>query len=157
MTSRAGVRIEKKSELHGRILLMVDQAMGSLDVLQALAAIVALIAVGAAIAQAAFERRGDVAALRALGLTRRQGAAMLYAEAVATALPGAILGLLAGLLLGLVFAAATRTLGIPVPFVPPWRTLFGAALAAVFGSLAATALPARRLRGVSAVEALRRE
>ncbi len=150
-----GVVVESRAELRGRILRLVAASMAALDVLLWLAGAVGVLAVSAALAQSAVERRGDIAVLRAVGLERRQLPRLLVAEGLATAALGVTVGLPAGVLLGKVFADATHTLGIPIPYVPAWGPLLGASAAALVASALAAWLPARRAAAVSPMEALR--
>ena len=150
-----GVTVESRGELRGRILRLVDQSMAALDVLSWLGGAIGVLAVAAALGQAAVERRADVAILRAVGLERRDVARMMVTEAVATALVGVIPGIPLGIVLGRIFAGATATLGLPIPYVPAWSAIFGASLVAVFAAAAAAWVPARALAGVSPREALR--
>ena len=80
---------------------------------------------------------------------------LLVAEGVATALAGVLPGLPAGILLGWVFSAATATLGVPVPYVPPWTALLGAGAAALVTAAAAAWLPGRRAAEGSPMDAVR--
>ncbi len=152
-----GAKVERRLELKARVMRLVDESMAAMDGLLWLCALIGLLAVGASVAQGAIERRKDIAALRALGMTRRQVAVMLGAEAVATAAVGALGGAALGIYLGWVFAESTHTLGIPLPYVPPWRALGFSALAVVVAALPAAWLPARRSAEVSPLEALRGE
>jgi putative ABC transport system permease protein len=149
------VIVEARAELRGRVLRLVDQSMGALDVLLWLAGVVGVSAVAAALAQGAVERRADVAILRAVGLERRQVTLLLMAEGVTTALLGVFGGLPLGVALGKVFADATATLGIPIPYVPAWGALLGASIAAILTSAAAAWLPARRAAAIPPMDALR--
>src|SRR5690606_15375589 len=100
-------------------------------------ALVGLLAVGSAVALSAFERRGDIAALRSLGMSRGQVGAMVLSEAVVTAAVGALGGVIVGLLLGWIFSEATHRMGFPIAYVPPWRALLLAATATLVASLPA--------------------
>ena len=155
--ARPGVVAETRGELRGRVLALVDRSLGAMDRLLWLAGIVGLLAVGAAVSQGARERRGDVATLAAIGMTRRQIMAMLIVEGLATAAIGAIPGIVFGLVFGIVFTQATHTLGIPAPYVPPWGALLGGAAAAILSGGIAAALPGRALSRVGGAEALRGE
>ncbi len=150
-----GVTVESRAELRGRIRRLVDQSMAALDVLLWLAGAVGVLAVGAALAQSSLERRADLALLRAVGLERSQIATMFVTEGVATAAVGIVPGLPLGVLLGWIFASATRTLGLPIPYVPAWGPLVGAAVAAALTAALAAWIPSRRASGRSPSEALR--
>lgn len=150
-----GVKVETRAELKLRVMGMVDQALAAMDGLLLLAAVVGLLAVGSSVALSAIERRSDIAALRSLGMSRRQVGAMICAEAVVTAAVGALGGIAVGLFLGWVFAESTHRVGFPVNYVVPWRALSLAALSVILASLPAAWLPARRAARISPAEALR--
>jgi putative ABC transport system permease protein len=150
-----GTVVESRAALRGRILRLVDRSIAALDVLLWLSGVVGVLAVGAAVAQGAVERRADVAVLRAVGLERAGVRRMLVAEALATATIGVLGGFPLGLLLGRVFADASSTLGMRVPWVPPWGALAGASVAALIASVVAAWLPARRAMAIPPMEALR--
>ncbi|KFA91508.1 FtsX-like permease family protein [Archangium violaceum] len=155
LSAMPGVRSERQASLKQRVLDMVDQALSAMDGLLLLAGVVGLLAVGSAVALSAFERRGDIAALRSLGMARRQVGAMLVAEAVVTAAVGSLGGMVVGMLLAWIFSEATHRMGFPVAFVPPWRALLLASVAALLAALPAAFLPARRAMRISPAEALR--
>jgi len=110
---------------------------------------------GAPEAQGAVERRADIAVFRAIGMERTQLTKMLVAEGLATAALGILFGLPLGIGLGKVFADATHTLGIAVPYVPAWGPLLGCSGAALLTAALSAWIPARRAGRVSASEALR--
>ncbi|HLL85234.1 MAG TPA: ABC transporter permease, partial [Longimicrobium sp.] len=155
ITAMPGVKIETRGQLKARVMKLVDDALGAMDGLLFLAGLVGLLAVGSSVALSALERRADIAALRSLGMSRPQVAAMVCAEAVVTALVGAIWGLGVGIFLGWVFSESTHRLGIPVPFLVPWKALGLSALAVVVAALPAAFLPARRAARIPPAEALR--
>lgn len=152
-----GVTVESRDTLRGRVHELAESVLISFDLLAWLSGGIGLLSVGAALAQSAFERRRDLAALAALGATRRQREAIVVIEGLLTAALGALLGLPVGVAVGNIFAAATDTLGIHLDYVPPWRALGAAALASLLAALLASWVPARRVAAVPASEALRAE
>jgi ABC-type lipoprotein release transport system permease subunit len=124
-----------------------------------LAAFLALLAVGAvghALASTVRRRRHDVAVLRALGLTRRQTRATVAWQATTLALVGLVFGVPLGLALGRtiwrIVAEQTPMLYVApfavvaVVLVPPAAVALFNALAAWPGHLAARFRPADSLR-----------
>lgn len=150
-----GVKLETRGQLKVRVLGMVDEALAAMDGLLLLAAVVGLLAVSSSVALSAIERRSDIAALRSLGMSRRQVGAMICAEATVTAVVGALGGITVGMFLGWVFAESTHRVGFPVNYVVPWRALALAALSVILAALPAAWLPARRAARISPAEALR--
>jgi len=150
-----GLRAERRDALKGRVRAMVDGSLGALDALLWMCGLIGLLAVGSAVAQGSIERRTELAVLRSLGLGQRGAVGMLCAEAAFTAALGATGGVAVGLLLGWIFAEASRRLGVPVPFVPPWRALGATAAGAVLLSLLLALLPAGRVLRVHPAESLR--
>jgi putative ABC transport system permease protein len=149
-----GLRVERRDALKARVRAVVDASLGALDALLWLCGVIGLLAVGTAVAQGSIERYADLAVLRSLGLDRGGVVGMLCAEAALTAAVGAVGGVAVGLLLGWIFTEASRRLGVPVPFIPPWRALSLTALAAVALALPLALLPARRALRIPPAEAL---
>jgi ABC-type lipoprotein release transport system permease subunit len=85
-------------------------------------ALLALGAVGHALATAVHRRRLDTAVLRTLGMTRPQVRAMIAAQATTLAVVAVVLGVPLGLILGrrLWHIVANNT---PVQYVPPFTPL----------------------------------
>lgn len=157
LEARTGVLVETRDGLRAQVSALASAVLLSLDLIAWLSGGVGLLSVGAALAQSAFERRRDLAALSALGATRGQRVAIVVVEGVVTAAIGAVGGVVVGAALGKVFADATTTLGIVLVYHPPWKALFGAAAASLVAAVIAAWIPARRVSAVPASEALRAE
>ncbi len=150
-----GLHAERRDALKVRVRAMVDASLGALDALLWMCGLIGLLAVGTAVAQGSIERRTELAVLRSLGLGRGAAAGMLCAEGAFTATLGATGGVAVGLLLGWIFAEASRRLGVPVPFIPPWRALGATGAGAVLMALPMALLPGRRALRIHPAEALR--
>jgi len=150
-----GQRAELRDALRSRVRAMVDTSLGALDALSWMCGLIGLLAVGTAVAQGSIERRTELAVLRSVGLDRRAAAGMLCVEAAFTAALGGTAGVAVGVLMGWIFAEASRRLGVPVPFLPPWRALGATAAGAVLLALPLALLPARRVMRIEPGEALR--
>lgn len=157
LEARPGVVVESRDELRGRVHELAGAVLLSLDLLAWLSGGIGLLAVGAALAQSAFERRRDLATLGAVGATRGQRVGVVVVEGLVTAALGAAVGVGVGAALGRVFADATATLGFPVDYRPPWGALVTAAAASLLAAALAAWLPARRVAAVPASEALKAE
>lgn len=121
-------------------------------------AVLAIGAVGHALATAVRRRRHDVAVLRALGLTRRQCRTVVVTQASLLALIGLLVGVPLGVALGRMVwryvADAT-----PLYYVPPvafWALILVAPVALVAANLLAVR-PARRAASMRVGHALRVE
>ncbi|MCU0260286.1 MAG: ABC transporter permease [Ilumatobacteraceae bacterium] len=136
------------------VAAQVDQLLGLVYGLLALAVLIALIGIGNALSLAVHERTREVGMLRAVGLTRRQLRTTVRWEAVLTAVAGAAGGIAVGVLAGwglLRAVGASEGLGVfVVPITPLAVVLVVAGLA---GTIAA-ARPARRAARLDVVSAL---
>ncbi|MDT4926170.1 MAG: putative transport system permease protein [Pseudonocardiales bacterium] len=127
----------------------------------ALGAFLALLAVGAvghALATAVRRRSRDVAVLRALGMTQWQSRGVVVTQASVLALIGLLVGIPLGLALGrTVWRAVTDAL--PVQYVSPWAgwaMLAAAPVALALANLLAT-VPGRRAARMRVAQILRAE
>jgi putative ABC transport system permease protein len=131
----------------------VDQLLGVITMLLALAVVIALLGIVNTLALSVFERTRELGLLRAVGMTRRQLRAVVRWESVIVAVLGALLGAVLGLAFG---AALTRGLadqGLTVLAIPGGRLVAYVVVAAFAGVLAAI-LPARRAAKVDVLRAV---
>jgi putative ABC transport system permease protein len=134
----------------------VNQELGLIYVLLALAIVVALIGIVNTLMLSMFERTHELGLLRAVGMKRRQVRAMIRSEAVIIALFGAVIGEVIGTALGVAFAASLGPQGITAIAIP-YASLVGfLVLAAVLG-LAAASWPARRAARLDVLAAIAAE
>ncbi len=145
--------IEAFDEFVDRIEGAVDQALTAVNLMVALAIVIALIGIANTLALSVVERTRELGLLRAVGMSRRQLRRMVRAEAALVALFGAGLGVALGLLFGWAAVAAlpasvTATLDVPVA-----RILVLVALATIAGLIAAWA-PARRAGRLDVLQAI---
>ncbi|MCP4225161.1 MAG: ABC transporter permease, partial [Actinomycetia bacterium] len=132
---------------------IVDQALATVNVMVALAVIIALIGIANTLALSVFERTRELGLLRAVGMSRRQLRTMIRLEAALVALLGAVLGVGVGILFGWAAvvalpASVTSTLAVPVA-----RILILVTVAGIAGLVAAWG-PARRAGRLDVLDAI---
>ena len=148
-----GAKVLDQDEYKEEQMAFVDQGLGLVYAMLALAIIIALLGIGNTLALSIFERTRELGVLRAVGMTRRQLRSTIRWESVIIAVQGAVLGLVIGIFFGwaLVRALADQglnTLSIPVPSLTAVVVL-----AAVAGVVAAI-LPARRAAKLDVLKAV---
>jgi putative ABC transport system permease protein len=121
----------------------INQQLGLVYVLLALAVIVALIGIVNTLMLSVIERTREIGLLRAVGMRRGQVRAMVRSESVIIALFGAVIGLVIGTGLGLALASSLRTSGV-TSIAIPFASLIGFLVLSVLLGLAAGSWPARR-------------
>jgi putative ABC transport system permease protein len=121
----------------------VNQLLGVVYVLLALAVLIALIGIVNTLMLSVFERTREIGLLRAVGMRRRQVRSMIRSEAVILAIFGAIIGIIVGTLMGLALVSSLSQQGINETSVPIPSLVIFLVLAAVLGLIAAS-WPARR-------------
>lgn len=145
--------VDSTSEFSDRVTGFVDQSLAVVNVMVALAVIIALIGIANTLALSVFERTRELGLLRAVGMTRRQMRRMVRYEAALVAAFGSVLGVAIGLLFGWGVVAAlpssfTSSLSIPVV-----RIALLMAVAAGAG-VGAALLPARRAARLDVLAAI---
>jgi putative ABC transport system permease protein len=139
----ANVGVQTRAQFEQSQRAKVNQELGLVYVLLALAVVVALIGIVNTLMLSVFERTRELGLLRAVGMKRRQVRAMIRSEAVIVAVFGAIIGVIVGTGLGVAFAASLKDQGITT-IVVPFASLLGFLILAAVLGLAAASWPARR-------------
>ena len=145
--------VETPTEFGQRIVGKVDQVLTMMNVMVALAVIIALIGIANTLALSVFERTRELGLVRAVGMTRRQLRRMVRFEAALVATFGATLGVGLGLLFGsgvVTALPASFASGLSIPIVPIVVLMLVAAGAGV----AAAWLPARRAGRLDVLDAI---
>jgi putative ABC transport system permease protein len=134
----------------------INQELGLVYVLLALAIVVALIGIVNTLMLSVFERTREIGLLRAVGMKRRQVRAMIRSESVIVALFGAVIGILIGTGLGVALAGSLRNSGVTTLSVPIASLTGFLVLSALLG-LAAGTWPARRAARLDVLAAIATE
>jgi putative ABC transport system permease protein len=147
------VNVGDRSEFIEQQSAGADQALLMIQILLALAILIAVLGVINTLALSVLERTRELGLLRAVGLGRAQTMRMVTVEAVVISVFGALLGLAMGVGLGAAVVRALRDEGI-TDLALPWSQM-GAylVLAAAVGVVAAV-LPAIRAARVNVLRAI---
>jgi putative ABC transport system permease protein len=150
------VTVQTRAQFEKSAQAKVNELVGLVYVLLALAVIVALIGVVNTLMLSVFERTHEIGLLRAVGMKRRQVRSMIRAESVIIALFGALIGILIGTGLGVAMASSLRDQGVSDIVVPLANLVVFLILAALLG-LAAASWPARRAANLDVLAAIAAE
>jgi putative ABC transport system permease protein len=137
-------------EFKDNIAGQVNQLLGLIYALLALAIIVSLFGIVNTLVLSISERTRELGMLRAIGTSRKQVKRVIRWEAVITALIGGVLGVFMGVVLAVLFTQPLDdfTLSIPVP------SLIIVLILAGLAGVGAAVLPARRAAKLDVLEAL---
>ncbi len=154
---RFALEVVDSGEIRREILAIFDRTFAVTRALQAVALVVALLAVLTVLFALVDERRGELALVRVLGGSRAQVHGVVLAQAGLLGLVGAAGGLLVGLVVGwvLVKVVNVQSFGWSLRFEPPWASVLGAAAAVLPAALAAGILPSLFAARRTPVEVLR--
>jgi putative ABC transport system permease protein len=147
------VGVQSRAQFEHSQQATVDQELGLIYVLLALAIVVALIGIVNTLMLSVFERTHELGLLRAVGMKRRQVRVMIRSEAVIIALFGAIIGVIIGTGLGVAFASALKQQGI-TEITIPYASLIGFLILAALLGLIAASWPARRAAKLDVLAAI---
>jgi putative ABC transport system permease protein len=150
------VQVQTRAQFEQSQASSVNQLLGLVYALLALAVLIALIGIINTLMLSVIERTREIGLLRAVGMRRRQVRSMVRSEAVILAVFGAIIGIVIGTPMGLALVAALRQQGINETVVPVSNLIIFLVLAGVLGLLAAT-WPARRAAKLDVLAAIAAE
>jgi putative ABC transport system permease protein len=131
----------------------INQLLGLIYVLLALAVLVALIGIVNTLMLSVFERTREIGLLRAVGMKRGQVRRMIRSESVIISLLGAVVGIVIGTALGLALASSLRNEGVTSIAIPIPSLIGFLVLSALLGLIAAT-WPARRAAKLDVLAAI---
>jgi putative ABC transport system permease protein len=153
LTAFPNIQVQTRAQFEKSQQAQVNQLLGLVYALLALAVIIALIGIVNTLMLSVFERTHEIGLLRAVGMKRRQVRAMIRAESVILSLFGAIIGIVIGTALGTAFAASLKQQGITDIVIPFGRLIVFLVIAALLGLGAAT-WPARRAARLDVLAAI---
>ena len=150
------VSIQTRAQFESQQKANINQLLGLVYVLLALAVVIALIGIVNTLMLSVFERTREIGLLRAVGMRRRQVRAMIRSESVIIALFGAVIGVLVGTGLGLALSSALRDNGVTNVAVPVSSLVAFVIVSGILGLIAAT-WPARRAADLDVLVAIAAE
>ncbi len=145
--------LETADEFADRVNSLIDQVLSVMNLLVALAVVIALIGIANTLALSVSERTKEIGLLRAVGMSRRGVRRMIRYESAVIAAFGAILGVALGLGLGWLAVTALPAAFVSTMSVPTGQIAVLVAIAAVAGLLAAF-FPARRAGRMNVLAAI---
>jgi len=147
--------VRNQQELKENQEEQINQLLGLIYALLALAVIVSLFGIANTLALSIHERRRELGMLRAIGMSRRQVRTMIRYEAVITALIGALLGMAIGVVFAALIAQPLKDEGFVLSY--PIGQLIAMLLFAAFAGVLAAIPPARRASRLDVLESLQYE
>jgi putative ABC transport system permease protein len=147
------VQVQTRAQFEQASAASVNQLLGLVYALLALAVLIALIGIVNTLMLSVFERTREIGLMRAVGMRRSQVKTMVRSEAVILAVFGAVIGIVVGTGLGLALVESLKHKGITETAVPVSSLVVFLVLAALLGLLAAT-WPARRAAKLDVLAAI---
>jgi putative ABC transport system permease protein len=148
------VGVQTRAQYEASQVAKVNQLLGIVYALLALAVLIALIGIVNTLLLSVFERTHEIGLLRAVGMKRRQIRAMIRSEAVILALFGAIIGIVVGTGLGAALSSSLKkSQEITVVSIPFASLVLFVLIAALLG-LGAASWPARRAAKLDVLAAI---
>ena len=147
------IQVQTKAQFEQSQVSAVNQILGLVYALLALAVIIALIGIVNTLMLSVFERTREIGLLRAVGMRRRQVRTMIRSEAVILAIFGAIIGIIIGTGMGIALVSSLKNQGI-TDTVVPWSSLVIFLILAALLGLVAASWPGRRAAKLDVLAAI---
>jgi len=147
------LQVQTRAQFEQAQVSAVNQVLGLVYALLALAVLIALIGIVNTLMLSVFERTREIGLLRAVGMRRRQVRTMIRSEAVILAIFGAIIGIVIGTGMGIALVSSLKNQGITDIVVPYSSLVIFLILAALLGLIAAS-WPARRAAKLDVLAAI---
>jgi putative ABC transport system permease protein len=154
LKSYPNLTIQTRAQFEQAQTAAINQVLGLVYALLALAVIIAFIGVVNTLLLSVFERTHEIGLLRAVGMKRRQVRAMIRSEAVILSLLGAIVGVVTGTGLGAALAYSLKQQQSVTDIVIPFGSLVVFLVMAVLLGLSAASWPARRAAKLDVLAAI---
>jgi putative ABC transport system permease protein len=146
-------QVQTRAQFEQTQAAAVNQLLGLVYALLALAVLIALIGIVNTLMLSVFERTREIGLLRAVGMKRRQVRTMIRSEAVILAIFGAIIGIIVGTGMGVALVSSLKQQGITDTVVPVSSLAVFLLLAALLGLISA-GWPARRAARLDVLAAI---
>jgi putative ABC transport system permease protein len=146
-------QVQTRAQFEQAQTASVNQLLGLVYALLALAVLIALIGIVNTLMLSVFERTREIGLLRAVGMKRRQVRTMIRSEAVILAIFGALIGIIIGTGMGIALVSSLKQQGITDTVVPASSLVVFLLLAALLGLIAAS-WPARRAARLDVLAAI---
>ncbi len=147
------VEVQSQTQFKAQQKDQIDQLLGFVYVLLALAVLIAVLGIVNTLALSVFERTREIGLLRAVGMSRRQLRRMVRLESVVIAVFGALLGVGLGVVFGWAMIRAAASSGLSELSIPVGQLIGYVVAAALIGMLAAL-WPARRAAKLDVLKAI---
>jgi putative ABC transport system permease protein len=152
----SNLEIRDQSEFKEEQRQQINQLLGFIFVLLALAVLIAALGIVNTLALSVIERTREIGLLRAVGMGRRQVRRMVRLESVVIAVFGTLLGLALGVALGASLVTALNDEGIDQLVIPFGQLVVYLLVGTVIGVIAAV-WPARRAARLDVLRAITTE
>jgi len=156
LTAYPDLQVQTRAQFEQSQQAQINQLLGLVYALLALAVIIALIGIVNTLMLSVFERTHEIGLLRAVGMRRRQVRVMIRSEAVILSIFGAIIGIVIGTGLGIALSESLKQQGITNTVVPYESLIVFLILAGILGLIAAS-WPARRAASLDILNAIASE
>jgi putative ABC transport system permease protein len=147
------IEVQDQAEFREKQAGFIDQLLGLVTALLAMAILVALFGIVNTLGLSIFERTRELGLLRAIGMGRRQVRGMIRTESVIIAVIGAVLGIAIGVFFGWALQQALEPEGITELAIPVGQLVVYLVFAGLAGVLAAV-WPARRAARLDVLRAI---
>jgi putative ABC transport system permease protein len=155
---RHHLTVESNEAIRSRVLGLITRTTSLFDVMSMITMMVAALGVINTLTMNVVERTREIGMLRSLGMTRRQIAKMILAEAGMMGIVGGVLGILFGVLMSrTVLSSMNRMAGFRLAFTLPLGGVVVSLVIALVISQLAALWPAQRAARLGVIEAIQFE